>query len=106
MSLKSLLRQATTLHNRTGFDGFGKEQFGSGSTVAGRVQVVSKPRLGPNDTQYVIAAIIYYPASTTVNEGDKITYSGVTYRVHGITLSVDGIGNTAFKKIECTKWNI
>ncbi len=111
MSLNSLMRQIITLYNRSGFDRYGKETVGSGSSVKARVQVVSKPRFhfsadGSNAVQYVITAIIYIPSTTTVNEGDKITHGALDYRVHGITLSTDGRGNTAFKKLECTKWNI
>ena len=111
MSLKSLMRQTITLYNRSGFDRYGKETVGAGTSVLARVQIVSKVRFhfsaqGSDAAEYVIAAIIYVPSATTVNEGDKITYNSVDYRVHGVTLSTDGQGDTAFKKLECTKWNL
>jgi plastocyanin len=106
MSLASLLRQSTTLYNRSGYDRYGKETVGAGTTIKARVQIVSKPRIMPDGTSYVITAIIYYPSDTTINEGDKITYGANNYRVHGISLPTDGVGQTNHKKIECTNWNI
>lgn len=111
MSLASLFNQTVTIYNTASKNRYGREQVGSGTNHKCRVQIVSKPRLhfssdGSDAIQYVIAAIIYCKSDVTVNEGDKITYNGVNYRVHGKSLPTDGLGQTHHIKLECTKWQI
>ena len=105
------MRQTITLYNRSGFDRYGKEVVGSGTTVKARVQPTSKVRFqygaeGSQQTQYVITAIIYLPPGTTVNEGDKITYNSLDYRVHGKSEGINGVGGANHIKVECTKWQM
>lgn len=111
MSLSSLFNQQITIYNKASFDRYGREQVGSGSTHKARVQVTSKPRLqfapeGGSGTQYIIAAVVYLKPDVTVNEGDKITYNSVNYRVHAKHLPTDGTGQTNHIKLELTKWQI
>lgn len=111
MSLASLFNQTITIYNTASKNRYGREQVGSGNNTKARVQVVSKTRLhfaadGSDATQYVIAAIIYCKPDVTVNEGDKITYNEVNYRVHGKSLATDGRGQTNHIKLECTKWQM
>lgn len=104
MSLNSLFRQSISIYNKSSLDRFGREQVGSATTVSARFQKVSKVRYKPDGTQYIIEGIVYVPSNTTINEGDKIAYNSVNYRVHGISLPIDGTGNTHHKKLEVTKW--
>lgn len=111
MSLSSLLGQTITIYNTTSKNRYGREQVGSGTSVSARFQKTSKPTFeyssrGSREVQYIITGIAYVQSTVTVNEGDKVTYDGVNYRVHGVSKVIDGTGNTHHKKLELTKWQI
>lgn len=106
-----LFNQTITLYNRSAYDGYGKESYGSGSSQKARIQLTSKPTYeysveGIDATQYIISAIMYLKSTVTVTEGDKITFGSNNYRVHSVKPAIDGEGNTNHIRVDCTKWNI
>lgn len=111
MSFSGLLGQNLTIYNTASKDRYGREQVGSGTSVNARFQKTSKPTFeysgrGSREVQYVITGIAYVKSDTTVNEGDKVTYDSINYRVHAISKVVDGTGNVHHKRLELTKWQI
>ncbi len=104
MSLLGLLNQEITLYAKTGYNKEGREAVGSGSTVNARVQLVSKRRLLPNNSLVIVSAIVYVPATTSINTDDKVTYGGVDYKVFSRTDAVGGNGAIDHIKLELIKW--
>jgi len=107
MSLKGMFNQTITLYNKSALDKFGRETYSASSSVKCRFQKKTITRLFPTGTTAetkVIEAIVYLPSDTTINIGDKVTYSSVDYKVFGRYDAVDGSGATNHIKVELTKW--
>lgn len=107
MSLTGLMNQTITLYAKTGLDKYGRESYSTSSTVKCRFQRKSSTRMVPTGATAevkVIEAIVYLPADTTINIGDKVTYESVNYKVFGRYDAVDGSGGTNHIKVELTKW--
>ena len=104
MSLTSLLNQTITLYSKSGYDEYGTEVEGSGTGYKGRFQPVTKTRLLPTGETTIIDGIVFLPPGITVEQGDKLVYSGVNYKVFAKKTEVDGRGNTHHLELEVQKW--
>lgn len=104
MSVTGLMNQSLTVYSKSGYDKYGRETVGTGTSVACRFQKTTKQRLALNGALTTIVGIVYVPADTTVAIEDKITFDAVNYRVFGIYAAVDGAGNDNHLKLELTKW--
>lgn len=104
MSVNALFNQQITIASKTGYNAYGRETVGSGTTVQSRFQKSNKQRLLPNGSLITIEAIVYVPSDTVVVIDDKVTYGGVDYKVYGIYTAVDGQGRTNHLRLELTKW--
>lgn len=107
MSLKGLFNQTITLYNKAALNKYGRETYTTSSSVKCRFQKKTITRLVPNATNTevkVIEAIVYLPSGTTINIGDKVTYSSIDYKVFGRYDAIDGTGATNHIKVELTKW--
>lgn len=111
MSFGSLLNQEVSIYNKASYNRYGKEQVGSATEYKARFQKTSKPTFeyanrGSREVQYIIEGIVYIKPDAVVNEGDKLTYNGINYRVHNIDVTIDATGQTHHKKLKVTKWQI
>lgn len=104
MSINGLLNQQITIASKTGYNAYGRESVGAGSTVQARFQKSQKQKLLPNGSLLTIEAIVYVPSDTVVVVDDKVTYGGIDYKVYGIYTAVDGTGSTNHIKLELVKW--
>lgn len=107
MSLKGLFNQTITLYNKAGLDKYGRESYSTSSDLKCRFQKKTITRMIPTSGAAevkVIEAIAYLPAGTTINVGDKVTYSSVDYKVFGRYDAIEGNGATNHIKVELTKW--
>lgn len=106
MAFNNLLNQTITHYPKSSLNKYGRESVGSASTLKGRVQPTTKSRLLPTGQTVLIELIIFLKGSETVNIGDKIVYSGTSYKVFGKKVGVDGRGNNHHIQLELTKWQI
>lgn len=104
MGINGLLNQTITLYSKSGYNAYGRENVGSGTSVQSRFQKQTKQKLLPNGSLITIEAVVYVPADTTVAVDDKVTYGSVDYKVYAIYAAVDGVGTTNHLKLELTKW--
>ena len=104
MSINGLLNQTITIASKSGYNAYGRENVGAGTSVKARFQKKTKQRLLPNGSVIMIEATVYVPADTTIAIDDKITYDSVNYKVFGIYDAVDGGGDINHKKLELTRW--
>lgn len=105
MSFVSLLNQQVTIYNKSSYDAYGREQFGSGTTVNCRVEVANKVKLLPNGETATIDAMAFTPPTTAVSIDDKITYDSNNYKVLNKEVVVGADGNTHHYELELAKWN-
>jgi hypothetical protein len=106
MSLQGLLNQDITLYLKSSYDAYGRETLGSGTDYRCRFQAVKKNKLLPNGEVATIDAIVYMAGTVDVDVNDKVTYSGVNYKVLGKNTQIDGQGNTNHLKLELVKFQI
>lgn len=104
MAITSLLNQTITIYPKTGVNKYGRETNDAGTTKRARVQFTSKAKLMPNGETQLIDAIVYIDGSVSVSVDDKVTFSGVNYRVVGRRAAVLGSGATHHYKLELQKW--
>ena len=102
---KGLLNQDIVVYNKTALDKYGRNSYSGGSTtVKARFQLKTINRLLPNRETVVVEAIAYVMPNTSINVGDKVTYSSVDYKVFGKNAAIDDVGSTDHIKLELTKW--
>jgi plastocyanin len=106
MSFSSLLNQTISLYSKIGLDKYGRETEGSATNYKARFQQVTKTRILANGETTTIDGIVFLPPTITINQGDKITYNSVDYKVFSKKLAVDGRGNTHHLTVEVQKWQI
>lgn len=103
MSYASLLNQTITLYNKSSYDSYGREQFGSGSSVQARVEVANKVKLLPNGETVVVEAVAFLQTTATISVDDKVSYNGVNYKVLTKEQVVDA-DNVHHYELELVKW--
>lgn len=106
MNIAHLFKQTITIYPKSGYDKFGKPTNSTSATVSARVQKTTRQRLLPNNSLVLILAIVYVPATTVVNVDDKVTYSGIDYKVFSKSEAIDGMGAVNHIKLELQKWQI
>lgn len=106
MAFNSLLNQTITHYPKSSLDGYGRENVGSASTLKARVQLTTKSRLISTGETVLIELIVFLKGTESVNNGDKIIYSGVTYKVFSKKTGVGRNGDSHHLELECTKWQI
>jgi hypothetical protein len=104
MSFNGLLNQTITLYNSSSVDDYGRETFGSATSVKGRVEIVNKSLLLPNGDVKQIDAIAFVKPSVTIDNDDKVTYNSVNYKVVGKSIQVGRNGSTHHYQIELSRW--
>lgn len=104
MSFPGMLNQSITLYSKSGYDDYGREEVGSGSTVKCRFQRTTKRKLLDNGNIIIIEAIAYVPSDTTVVTDDKVTFDSQDYKVLGRYDAITGPGDTHHIKLELVKW--
>jgi len=79
------LTQTVTIQRRTGSDVDGQATYASAVSALARVQ--QRKRLIRNESgeQVVSDMQVFLAPSTSVSEGDRITYNGSTYHVLSVT---------------------
>lgn len=81
-------------------DEYGKETFGSaGTSFRCRFDPQDGKRVvvGLNGETTVIDGFVYFPASVTVNEKDRISVDSVTYRIISLKLQNNSVGPDHYK---------
>ena len=106
MSIKSLLNQSATLYVRSGYDADGETSFGSGSTIKGRFEPMTKRILLPNGQTLTIDAIAIVKASESLNTNDRVTYDSQEYKIVDIFKVPDDLGNTHHQELRLVKWSV
>lgn len=104
MSYLGLLNQTSTVYNKTGHGGDGRETVGSGTVVACRAEEKTKMRMTPSGEPVRIDITFFYPSDTAINVDDRISYSSVDYKVITRSVLVDGRGATRHLEIEAQRW--
>lgn len=104
MSFNGLLNQTITLYASTSLDDYGRESFGTATSVKARVEIVNKSQLLPNGDVKQIDAIAFVKPSVTIDNDDKVTYNSVNYKVVGKSIQVGRNGSTHHYQIELTRW--
>jgi len=99
-----LLNQTITLYTKSALNEFGHETYGAGSSVQCRFQKKTRTKILPNNEVVTTEAVVYLMGSVTVEQGDKVTYNGVDYKVFSKSEAIDGEGNIHNIKLELTKW--
>lgn len=105
MSFASLLNQDITVYSKTARDRYGKETFGSGTSVKARFQHVRKSKVLATNEVLTIDAIVFLEGDVSIEMNDKISYGGINYKVVGRNSSVDGQGNVHHYELELQKWS-
>lgn len=106
MSLQSLLNQVITISPKSGQNDEARETYGTAVNYKARVQEITKTIWAPNGASIVIDALCMIEGSPAVSIDDKLIYKGITYRVHGKKVAVDGQGNEHHVTLQLIKANI
>ena len=104
MSFTGLLQQTATVQNKSALDRYGRQIFGSSSTINCRFEKSNKTILLSNGETATIDGIIFVNNDTTVNTDDKITFGSDTYKVVNKNTVVLGNGRTHHIELEVVKW--
>lgn len=104
MPINALLNQTITVYNKSSLDKFGRESFGSGSSVKARMEVSRKSRLLPTGDTMTIDAKCFLSSAATVSRGDKVSYDSVDYKVTDIHKAIGGNGAVHHLELELQKW--
>lgn len=104
MSLQSFLNQTGTLKARSGYDRYGKETQGAGTTVACRFQETQKTNILPDGSTEPIHAYAFFDPAITLNPGDHFVFNSVDYRVLNNNLIVGGNGIAHHNEVNLQKW--
>ena len=104
MSFAGLLNQTLTLNVVSGKDRYGRENYGSSSTVRCRFQKSNKVVLQSNGETQAIDAIIFVNPDTSVNVDDKVVYSSEAYKVINKNSVVGAGGDVHHLELEVIKW--
>lgn len=120
MSFLGLLNHSITVYNKSSRNRYGKEQFGSGTSVKARIEqsdrtIYNAPiGLSGQSVEIVpIAAKLFVPADTAVELGDKITAVAtdeasetISYKVIRKHVAVDGRATARHIELEVSKWQV
>ncbi|MFA5768362.1 MAG: hypothetical protein WC871_02340 [Bacteroidales bacterium] len=104
MSFLGLLNQKLTLYTKTGYDDYGREAVGSGTTVNCRFQKTTIRRLLDNGSLILIEAECWVPPDTTISVDDKVVFGSESYKVFNKYEAITGNGGTHHIKVELIKW--
>ena len=81
----SYLTQTISLLRRTGHDGNGVSTYASAVAVPARVQMRKRMIRNESGEQVVSDMQCFLLPTTSITEGDRITYAGGTYHVQSVT---------------------
>lgn len=104
MSFSSLLNQTISIYNKTGLDVTGREVTSAATSVKANFQRSNKNIMLPNGTVVQIEALIFVKPSVTVNNGDRVSYSGVDYKVVGKHHRIGRTGAVHHLELDVIKW--
>ena len=104
MSFTGLLNQTLELKAVSSKDRYGRENYGTASTIECRFQKSNKVVLQSNGETQAIDAIIFVNNDCSVNVDDKVTYSGDDYKVINKNSVVGRTGAVHHIELEVIKW--
>lgn len=102
--MSSLLNQSVVFTPRSGFDSYGRATDGIAQTLACRFENKTRTRQLPNDQIVELVAKAWINGDPGIVTDDKITVSGIDYRVHSVDGQIDGAGNVHHTTLELAKW--
>lgn len=102
--LKSLLHQSATVYPKSGYNKYGRDTSGAGTTVKCRFQNDSKTRLLPNQQVVVIDGVVFFDGTVSVNTEDRILIGDISYKAFKVDASLDGRGNQKIIEVEVQRW--
>lgn len=104
MSFNGFLNQDATVYNQSSLDRYGRENFGSGTSIKCRFERKKKAKLMPSGETQIIDGIVYCKPDITVNVDDKLTFDSNNYKVLNKESVVVGNGTTHHLELEVIKW--
>jgi hypothetical protein len=104
MSIAALLNQTITIYIKSSCDEYGREVVGTGTDTRARVQRTNNNVIGPTGSVVTIEVLLYVGPDVVLNVDDRVTISGVDYKVFAKHAAIDGQGRTDHIKLELTKW--
>ncbi len=106
MSFSGLLNQSGTIAAKGDPNKYGKTSFGSNVTVLMRFEKKKRTIMKVDKTVEPIDGIVFVGSGTTVGVGDKLIYSGITYRVMDVEDVVLGNGQVHHKELKVQEANL
>lgn len=104
MSIQNLLQQQATIYPKSGYNKYGRDQSGAGTTYYCRFQNTTKTILMPDQQVVLLVGVFYFNGSVSINTEDRITYQGVSYKAFSVNGGIDGRGTQRLIKVQVTKW--
>lgn len=99
-----LLNQTVTLATKASYGADGRPAFNSGNDIKVRFEAMAKRVLMPDGTIKMTDAFMMAPSDVTISTDDKVTYSGITYKVIEVFAVPGASGSTEHQEIGLVKW--
>lgn len=106
MAIGNFFKTSSTIENPSSVVGkHGASGFGSATTVFCRFEKTSRTMVKPDGEKTPIDGVVFYPASTTVLIGGRLTIAAVAYRVLAIEDVQGRGGSTHHFELMVQQWS-